>query len=90
MKIYAMFGARPGNTETPELLDAWDEYTRDENEDGFEEARENWLQDSELIAFAVVTFEVDELAIHRALYPKQIEIAATLVASPLSPQGVKQ
>lgn len=74
-----MFGAHKTNTEVPELLDAWDEYTRDENPDGYEDAREKWANGSDLASFAIVTFEVDEQAIHRALYPKPVKVAATVV-----------
>lgn len=81
MKIFAMFGAYKG-AEGPELLEAWDEYARDENPDGYNESLEKWKTEADVVAFAVVTFEVDELAIHRALYPKPLEVEATLVAEP--------
>lgn len=80
MKILAMFGAYKGSTESPELLDAWDEYARDENVDGYFEAHEKWRTEPDLAAFAVVTIEVDESAIHRALYPKPVEVNSTIVA----------
>lgn len=80
MKILAMFGAYKGSTEVPELLEAWDEYARDENVDGYFEAHEKWRTDPDLEAFAVVTFEVDGQAVHRALYPKPVTVAAEVVS----------
>lgn len=79
MKIFAMFGAYKGSTEVPELLEAWDEYARDENPDGYNDALDKWKNEADVVAFAVVTFEVDELAVHRALYPKPVTITAQLV-----------
>lgn len=79
MKIYAMFGVRDGAGQNPELVDAWDEYTRDENPEGYDEAREKWAEGSSLAAFAVVTFEVDEQAVQRALFPPPVPVSAEVV-----------
>lgn len=80
MKIYAMFGVYKNvDGNTPELLTAWDEYAREENPDGYDSDYQSWSSDRDLAAFAVVTFEVDEVAVRGALFPPPVAVAATVV-----------
>ena len=79
MKIFAMFGAYKDRADVPELLDAWDEYARDDNPDGYMEDHQRWSTDPDLVAFTEVTFEVDEQAIRRALSPEPLTLKAAVV-----------
>lgn len=82
MKIFAMFGTRKSGEDEPELLDAWDEHTVDENPDGYRETRDKWIEGSDLDAFAVVTFEVSDKAVLAALYPDAATVEAEIVPTP--------
>lgn len=79
MRIYGLFVTREGNTEFPEMVDAWDEYTRDENEDGYQDAVGKWQSETDVDAFAVVEFELPEQAVMNALYPDPVVVEAKVV-----------
>lgn len=83
MKINALFVTRKGNTDVPELVDAWDEFTIDENLDGYNAAVAKWqgyLATGDVDAFTVVTLRVPEQPVLNALYPDPVELDAEIVA----------
>jgi hypothetical protein len=82
MKINALFVTRKGDTDVPELVDAWDEYTIDENPDGYTDAIAKWrgyLNDGDVDAFTVVTLRVSAQAVLNALYPDPVVLNAEIV-----------
>jgi hypothetical protein len=80
VKIYAMFGVyKHADSNTPELVGAWDEYSRDENPDGYADEYEKWAADGDLKTFTVVTVEVDEQAVRGALFPPAVEVTGKIV-----------
>lgn len=75
-----MFGTRKHTEDELELLDAWDEFTADENPDGFQDAKRKWAEATDIAAFAVVAFEVSYDAVMEALYPEPPEVDASMVS----------
>jgi len=74
MKLYVMFGQREESYDgqyAPEALDfSWDEYSVEENSDGFEKAikeAEETAKKNGFIRTKLFAIEVDQDAIHRAL-----------------------
>jgi hypothetical protein len=82
MKIVALFGIRAYEPDLPELLVAWDEYSIDENGDGWEEEKDqrvNLIGD-ELIATAEIIIDVSEKSILSILRPQRGFIKGMIVA----------
>lgn len=82
MKINALFVTRTHATDVPELVEAWDEYTVDENPDGYKAALAKWrgyLNDGDVDAFTVVTLRVSAQTVLNALYPDPVVVNAEVV-----------
>ena len=72
MRIHVLFGQRKEDYDgqyAPEALLAWDEYSREDNYDGFEEAVENEKKTvgDQMTAMRVIDLEVDGDKIRRLL-----------------------
>jgi hypothetical protein len=73
MKFYGMFVVRNHEPTSPEIVDCWDEWTRDGNEEGF---AEKWAQvraEDDILGSAIVEFTLNEndlmgmiLPVHKA------------------------
>lgn len=83
MKIHVLFAQRkesyPGEY-GPEVLLAWDEFSVDENPDGFDEAvRETAKKNAgEMSAIRLVALEVDQHAIRELLVPKEPTVRSAI------------
>lgn len=71
MRIYATFVSFRDAPSIIELVHAWDEYTRDGNQDGYESSRTDALAEyqGDTAAATTVTINVSDTAIEKALYP---------------------
>lgn len=62
MKLICLFGTRKHSLDAPELMLAWDEYSMDENPEGFsqecKDARKSWGEDLE--QWRTIEIEIDE------------------------------
>jgi len=90
MRIYAIFGQRNCTYEdeyAPELLEAWDEYAIDENEQGWDEKLDKWFSmqgpSKEFSKIEVFHIEVDEEMIYRVLRTSP-ELGALIQKAPAS------
>ena len=68
MKLHIIMGRRP-ESDVPEALDCWDEYTIDENPDGFEEAIRTHKAKSDFAAVSVVIVSISTKAVMAILDP---------------------
>jgi hypothetical protein len=82
MELYAIFGQRKcsyAGEHAPELLDCWDDGSRDENPDGFDKALDGFRRSTEFTNVVVVAIGVDGRAIDKALNePLRLEASTTL------------
>lgn len=71
MRVHALFITRPHNPDLPELLTAWDEYSVDENWEGYQAdiAAKLASVEGDVDRHAIVTIDVDEAAILNILRP---------------------
>lgn len=72
MKLYIMFGQRKERYEyeyAPEALMVWDEYSIDENSEGFEEACVNTrkLYEKDMMGMQVLCITVDQETVRKLL-----------------------
>ena len=76
MMIFGLFITRKHEKDIPELVDAWDEYTIEENPDGYQEAIRKWQGEEDVDSFAVVGFSASDQLLLNALYPDPVVIEA--------------
>lgn len=71
MRLTCLFITRPYSPDNPELLVAWDEYSIDNNNEGFTEECDKALKavGDDILNKAYVTVNVDEDAILKILLP---------------------
>lgn len=86
MKIFATFANRKYDPDVVELIDAWDEFSADENYSGYEASRkaaiESWGGD--LLRWVTVEIDVPAAEIYAALDPRpavQGSVTDTLAAT---------
>lgn len=80
MKLHVIFGQREERYEgqyAPESLDCWDEYSVEENPDGFEEAIKKHRDSKEFVRVEVVKINVNGKQIRDILNPQHV-IAGTI------------
>jgi len=75
MKIHTIWGSRP-DSEIPELLDSWDEYTIEENESGYAEAVKKAGTRTEFSAIRIVILNVPTKAVLAAFAAPVIDAEA--------------
>jgi hypothetical protein len=63
MKIHTIWGQRIDDGSIPELIDSWDEYTIEENEDGYHDAVSAAKARKEFIEVRVVILNVPSKAV---------------------------
>jgi len=84
MKIHVLFGQRKEAYEGeygPEVLLAWDEFTADENPDGFHEAVQKAMKanENEMQAMILVDLQIDQSQIRSLLVPTRPTLHAEIV-----------
>lgn len=75
MILHCLFICRKGQESNPELLLAWDEYSVDENVEGFEQARTEALKScqSEIAVTSMVYVEVPDQELLDAIHPATLK-----------------
>ena len=75
IEIHTLWGVRKDFDETPELMVAWDEFTREANWEGFDEAceREKALWGNDLADTRLIVIKVPYESIQKAFEAPTIE-----------------
>lgn len=76
MKIFTVWATRPNSLDEPELVCAWDEYSADNNSDGFERDWKSALEamGDDLHAHRHITLEIPASAVSKAFEVPVIEL----------------
>lgn len=89
MKIFATFANRKHDPEDVELVDAWDEYSVDENPGGFSDSRTAALNSwgSDLFRWVTVEIDVEAADIYEALDPVSVTTRGHVIDVPTATDG---
>jgi hypothetical protein len=79
MKIRTIWGQRADDGMMPELIDAWDEYTEEENPEDFDEALEKAKARTEFVDIRIIVMVVPDRTILDAF---KVPVVAVTVESP--------